>query len=94
MRLSEERIESIASQITDALINNKLVELKVKNKKQVQAFIEKIILEDLKIEDEIEEEARKTLAAYEKRFDPSSPQYQITFLQMKERIAKRRNYIL
>lgn len=93
-RLSEDRIDSIAKQIIANLTNKKLVEINDADLNSVLHAISKFMIADQQIEAEIEAATLKILKAYEEKVAPGTPQWQVVFNQMKERIAKKRGYIL
>jgi hypothetical protein len=93
-RLSEDRIDSIANQIVANLTKKKLVEIKDTDLISVLHIISKLMIADQQLETQIEAETLKILKAYEAKVAPGTPQYQVVFNQMKERIAKKHGYIL
>jgi hypothetical protein len=93
-RLSEDRIESIAKQIVANLTKKKLVEIKDTDLISVLHTISKLMIADQQMEAAIEAETLKILKAYEEKVAPGTPQYQVVFNQMKDRIAKKHGYIL
>ncbi|MFB3896667.1 MAG: DUF507 family protein [bacterium] len=93
-RLSEERIDSIAQQIVANLTKKKLIEVKEADLISVLHAVSKLMIADQQLEAQIEAETLKILKAYEAKVAPGTPQYQVVFNQMKERIAKKHGYIL
>jgi hypothetical protein len=93
-RLNEDRIDSIASQIVANLTKKKLVEIKDTDLISVLHTISKFMIADQLLEAQIEAETLKILKAYEEKVAPGTPQWQVVFNQMKDRIAKKHGYIL
>ncbi|MCX7918371.1 MAG: DUF507 family protein [bacterium] len=93
-RLSDERIESIANQIIANLIKKKLIAVKNSDKTSIVHKIVQIIAADQKLEEEIESETLRILKTYEQKVAPGTPQWQVVFNQTKERIAKKKGFIL
>lgn len=91
MRLSEDRINSIAGKIAKELVKKRMVVSK-KNLRQVTTWIEKPILEDLAREEDIDAE----VAAYIKGLSSPPPEgsydYQALFQKKKEEISRRRGF--
>ncbi|MDI6782905.1 MAG: DUF507 family protein [bacterium] len=94
MRLREERIESIANQIVANLTKKKLIAVKDADLGSVVHAITKLLVSNQQIEAEIEAETMNVLKAYEQKVAPGTPQWQVVFNQTKDRIAKKRGYIL
>ena len=57
-------------------------------------LIAQTIVADLRVEDEIDEEARQRLAKYPKLPPPGSAEYEAAFENEKRGVAKRRGYPL
>jgi hypothetical protein len=93
-RLGEERVESIANQIIANLVKKKLITVKDADIGSVVHNIMQLILADQQIESQIEAETLKILQPYEQKVPPGTPQWQVVFNQTKDRIAKKRGYIL
>ena len=93
MRLSEEKIVNISEEVVEELVTLKIVELK-KSKGLFINEVIKVVKEDLQIEEEIDEEAKKVLETYSRKIVEGSPEWRILFQKTKEKIAQERNYIL
>ena len=93
-RLSEERIERIANQIVANLTKKKLIAVKDTDIRLVIHAITKLMIANQQIEAEIETETMNVLKAYEQKVAPGTPQWQVVFNQTKDRIAKKRGYVL
>jgi hypothetical protein len=93
MRLSEDRISAIASKIAFELVKKRLITT-TKNLRQVAAWVEKPILEDIVKEDEIDVEVRRILGTLTKCPPEGSFEYNAMFQKKKEEVAKRRGYAM
>ncbi len=91
MRLSEDRINSIATKIATLLIRKRFI-LTKKNLRQVTAWVEKPILDDLAREADIDAEVTDVIAAMPNHPPEGSFDYQALFQKKKEEIARRRDY--
>ncbi len=93
MRLSEDRIHYIASQVAKELVDSKLVTFGG-SQIVLESEISRVILEDLKIEEEIDREVADMLEKMQRKVPQGSAEWQAIFTQKKEEIARRRNYII
>lgn len=95
MRLSEEKIDNVAEEIVEKLIETNVLALKEQGNKGILINeIIKIIKNDLKIEDEIEEEVKRILGSYARKIEEESPEWKVLFQKTKEKLAGERGYIL
>ncbi len=93
MRLSEERVHVVASRIVHHLIEGGAIE-KPENENLLKQRIASWIIEDLKMEDEIDREARRILRSYSHPLEEGSEEWEIKLRQTKEELAARRGYVL
>ena len=93
MRLSEERINVLAQQISDVLFKKQLIRYR-RLSKFLPTLIEKVLLEDLRFEDELDEQVRQILQRMDKPVPENSPEWNALFREKKEEMAVRRNYVL
>ena len=91
MRLSEEKIAHIATQVVNRLWDNDLIDFKMQEDKFRQD-VEKIIFEDLKIEDEISNEAIERIETYKRDIPYGSDEWKILYDRFFEEISTRRGY--
>lgn len=92
MRMSEDRVQFIANQIAE--------DLKAKNQIKfsgsaivLEAEIARVLMEDLRIEDEIDREVVEMIESMQRQPPQGSAEWQALFMSKKEEIARRRNYI-
>jgi hypothetical protein len=93
MRLSEERINHICSKIHDALLNTKRIKYKGLRTTLVTQLA-RVILTDLAIEAEIDAEVERMIESMKRRIPKYSAEWNSIFVQKKEELARRRNYVL
>ncbi len=93
MRLSEDRINSIAHKIAFELVKKRLVKTS-RRLAQVSAWVEKPILDHFRLEDAFEEEIRQQLRGMSTCPPEGSFEYQALFQKKKEELARRRGYQL
>ena len=93
MRLSERRVQFIAQQIADGLLKNRRVRYRG-NKNKYVAEIGRVILEDLRIEDEIDREAEERIRRMKRDIPEGSAEWMAIYQQEKEQLARRRNYTI
>lgn len=93
MRLSEDRIDSIAHKIAFHLVKKRQI-ISKHSLGQVQAWIEKPILEDLQREAAIDREVADYIAGLEKKPPAGSFEYQAMYQKKKEEVARRRGFTM
>jgi hypothetical protein len=93
MRLSEDRINSIAGQIVEHLINGKVIQYKGMRPRLV-ALVGRVMMNDLRIEDEINAEVERSIESMKRQVPRGSAEWNSIFFQKKEELARRRNYII
>jgi hypothetical protein len=93
VRLSEDRVHFIAAQIAKELIDTKLIEFGG-SRVVLEAEISKVLLEDLKIEDEIDREVVEMIDSMKRNIPQGSAEWQAIYWQKKEEVARRRNYVI
>jgi len=91
MKISEARIDSIAKKIAFKLVKERLVRT-VKNLRQVSAWVEFAIYEDLKIEENINKETMEMLSKMTTCPPVGSFEYQALFQKKREEISNRKNH--
>ena len=91
MRLSEEKIAHVATQVVNRLWDNDLVDFKMQEAKFRQE-VEKVIFDDLKIEDEISNEAIERIETYKRDIPYGSDEWKILYDRFFEEISTRRGY--
>ena len=92
MRLSEERVAVIAREICDRLLDEELVDLEI-GEPDFLHLVEGLILRDLKIEDEIDEEATTFLLKNKPNLEEGSTEWEIELERKKEEFSIARGYV-
>jgi len=92
MRLSEDRIQFIANQVAKELVDKQMLKF-TGSRIVLESEIARVILEDLRIEDEIDREVVDMIDSMQRKVPQGSAEWQAIFMQKKEEIARRRNYI-
>ncbi|MBN1552705.1 DUF507 family protein [bacterium] len=92
MRLPPSQIEYLASEIIKILEMEEFLE--INDRERAIASIQRVIIDDLKKEDELDQEVREILEEYSDKMDQDRIQYHQMFKMVKEKLAKERNLIL
>lgn len=92
MRLSEERVALLARQISDRLLDDELVDLEIDEDRFI-FLVETLILRDLKIEDEIDEEATAFLLKAKPNLEEGSTEWGVELERKKEEFSIARGYV-
>ncbi len=93
MRLSEERVAIIATDICETLLNEELVDLEI-DEDRFRFLVENLILGDLMVEDEIDEEATEWLQVNKPYLQDGTSEWEIELEHQKEAVAERRGYVI
>ena len=92
MRLSEERVSLIAREIVDKLLDEKHVDLEIDEDRFI-FLIENLLIRDLKIEDEIDEEATAFLLKNKPNLEEGSTEWGVELERKKEELSIARGYV-
>ncbi len=92
MRLTEERVAVLSRQICDRLLDEEIIDLEIAEN-DFRHLIEALILRDLKIEDEIDEEATAFLLKNKPNLEEGSTEWEIELERKKEDLAVARGYV-
>lgn len=92
MRLSEERVAVLARLITERLLDEELVDLEIEER-DFRFMIESLIMRDLKVEDEIDEEATTFLIQHKPNLEEGSTEWDIELERKKEEFSIARGYV-
>jgi hypothetical protein len=93
MRLSEERIAVIAREVANTLLDEELVDLEMDEDRFV-FLLESLLLKDLRIEDEIDEEAAAWVRKHRSRIEEGSTEWEVEMERAKEELAVARGYVI
>jgi len=92
LRLSEERVAVLARMICDRLLDEELVDLEIAENDFV-FHVENLIIKDLKIEDEIDEEATAFLLKAKPTLEEGSTEWEVELERKKEEFSIARGYV-
>ena len=93
MKLSKERVTVLAVSLVDKLIAGGMVE-PVGERKALAASLERVILDELSIEDRINAEAKELLRKYESEIAKGHMDEHQVFLMIKKQLVKEKGAIL
>ena len=93
MRLSEERIQELSSQIADTLLDGEHVDLEIAEDRFTH-LIESKITELLRLEDEIDEEAAAWIHQNKSYLEDGSPEFEVELEKVKKNLADAKGYVL
>ena len=92
MRLTEERIAVLARSICNRLLDEELIDLEI-DEDRMLFLIQDLILRDLKIEDEIDEEATTFLLKNKPNLEEGSTEWEVEMGRKKEEFSIARGYV-
>jgi hypothetical protein len=93
MKLRQEYIDFIANLLVDKLIEEGYLE-PVEDSKAIKTRVSRVITEDLKVEDRLDEEVRNILENYTEIMRKENIPYHEMFRRVKQKLVKERNLIL
>lgn len=93
MRLAPKKIDVLAELIFEALASNEQVELQ-EGRDRTVGLIRQIITDDLRMEEELEEEARRMLEAHSDEIQRSGASMEKLVLKTKQKLAQERKMVL
>jgi uncharacterized protein len=91
MKLSEEKIVHIVARCVDRLLDDDLIDFKM-SEAQLRIELERVVTEDLRIEDEISNEATERIDSYKREIAYGSDEWKLLFDRFYREIAERRGY--
>lgn len=91
MKLSQEKIAHITGRCVDRLLDDDLVDFKMPESR-LRAALQHVIEDDLRIEDEIANEAIARIETYKRDIPYGSDEWQLLFERFSREIAARRGY--
>lgn len=94
MRLSEEKIGKLSEEIADLITESPNIVRFSGDPRGLDRDITRFITADLRIEDEITQEALARMATYSRRPAEGSTEWTLLLTRHKEEIAARRGYVL
>ncbi len=92
MKLTAEKITHLAGRIVDRLLDDDLVDFKMPEAR-LRTGLERVLEEDLRIEDEISNEAIARIESYKRDIPYGTDEWKLLFERFFREIAERRGYI-
>ena len=93
MRLTKERIRSMASTMVERLQNQGLLDITGSGENLTRS-LENAMIEELTVEDKLNEEVREILKKFESDFEKGQADYQKMFTMVKQKLVRNRGLIL
>lgn len=93
MKLRKDYIEGLSERLLQRLVQKGYLRLQA-DPKTVQVRISNTIINDLKVEDELDEEVRKILEGYAQQMRQQHIEYHEMFQMVKRKLIKERNLVL
>jgi hypothetical protein len=91
MRISEDKMAHMAARVVDRLWDDDLIDFKM-TEGRLKQEVRAILADDLKIEDEISNEAIARIESYKRDIPYGSDEWKILYDRFFEEIATRRGY--
>lgn len=93
MKLRRDYIDSLSKRIVDGLAEKGHLQPKA-DPTAVRVFISQAIIDDLKVEDDLDAEVRKILEGYTQQMRQQKIEYHEMFQMIKRKLVKERNLVL
>lgn len=93
MRIPKAWVSIIVKEIIDVLVEKKLIELRA-SKDEVAKLLDKLMFDELMVEDRLNEEVRELLKKYDTEIEKRRLDYRKLFELTKQKLVKERNIIL
>ena len=93
MRVTEERIQSLATAVVERLQEQNLLEISG-SKERLIHVVRKAITDELSVEDRLHSEIRALLKQYDAEFQSGRSDYQKMFTMVKNKLVKERELVL
>jgi hypothetical protein len=91
VKLSAEKIAHLATRCVDRLLDDDLVDFKMPEAR-LRSGLERVLTEDLRIDDEISNEAIERIESYKREIPYGSDEWKLLFERFYREIAERRGY--
>lgn len=93
MKLSKERVSYLSKILVNDLIDNRYLSPKVPKEDLIER-VDKIITDDLMVEDRLNHEVKEILKSREKEIEKGNVDYHKMFLMIKNKLVKERGLVL
>jgi hypothetical protein len=91
LRLSEEKIALLAGRVVDRLWDDDLIDFKMQER-DLRVQIAQVVQEDLRVEDEISNEAIERIESYKRDIPYGTEEWRLLYERFFNEIAQRRGY--
>ena len=93
MRFSQERINKVSKEITHKILEDGLVVNKTGDDNELRVIIARILTDEFRVEELVDEEVRKILASYSKKIIEGSRDWDILYKKhYEEQMQKKRRF--
>jgi len=92
MKMSEEKIAHLIQGCVERLLDDDLIDFKMPEAR-LRTGLERVLEEDLRIDDEISAEAIARIESYQREIPYGSDEWQLLFERFFREIATRRGYV-
>ncbi|MEE9275183.1 MAG: DUF507 family protein [bacterium] len=93
MRLRKGMIERISAKVVERLLRRELVVIEM-SEEELRAKIARVIEDDLRVEDRLNDEVKDLLHDYQDEMDKTNVDYSRMFTMVKTKLARERNLVL
>jgi uncharacterized protein len=93
MKLSQPRVAGLAHLVIERLVKARMAE-PVRDRKALESALERLIADELAVEDRINAEAKQLLHTYEAQIQAGQLNEQQLFVMIKKQLVKQRGVIL
>ena len=93
MRVTEERVQSLATEVVDRLQEQGLLEISGSRERMIRA-LGKVVTDELSVEDRLHAEIQALLKQYDAEFQSGRADYQTMFTMVKTKLVKERGLVL
>lgn len=93
MRIPKSWVPSMAKRIVDTLVKKELIEPTIPEGELVEE-VEKLLLDELMVEDRLHDEVRQILKKYESEIEKGRLDYKRLFDMTKQKLVREKNIVL
>ena len=93
IKFSQERTNRISKEITSKILGDGLIENKLDDENELRLAIVRILTDEFRVEEMVDEEVRKILSSYSKKVLQGSREWDILYKKhYEEQMSKRRRF--
>ncbi|OGL44839.1 MAG: hypothetical protein A2149_09460 [Candidatus Schekmanbacteria bacterium RBG_16_38_11] len=93
MKFTQERINRVSKEITSKIIGDGLVENKTGDENDLRLAIVRILTDEFRVEEVIDEEVRRIIASYSRKIPEGSREWEVLYRKhYDEQMNKRRKF--